>query len=158
VDLLPPFTCDLRHGLKLTLGQPVEHVPLYGLVNLLADAMTFFKEQRDTRKVATYSSGPYVAVVENRGVTFARLEISHPGDDNENFLSTADWTDAVIDVFSVADTVQDIVRQKAAYRKAIARTGKKGWIREALKLIGTPVGDLQALALNMKEHLAKEAA
>ena len=43
----------------------------------------------------------------------------------------------MIDVFSVADTVQDIVRQKTAYREAVARTGEKGWIREALKLIRT---------------------
>jgi hypothetical protein len=60
-------------------------------------------------------------------VIFARHEISHPADLEKEFLSTADWTDAVIDVFSVADTVQDLVRQeKTAYRKVIATTGERG--------------------------------
>ena len=85
---------------------------------------------------------------------FARLEISHPAGGDKEYLSTADWTDAVIDVFSVADTVQDLVREKTAYRKGIAATGERGWEREALNLIRKPGGDLQALALKMKERLA----
>ena len=150
MDPLPSFTCDLRHGLRLTLAQLVQHVPIYALGDLLSDAIKYFKDQRGVRKVPIYSAGPYRAAVEHRGVTFAQLEISHPGDETEDFLSTANWTDAVIDAFSVADTVQ----QKAAYRKAIARTGERGWVRDALNLIGKPGGDLQVLALKMKERLA----
>jgi hypothetical protein len=153
VDLLPSFTCELRHKLTLTLDQPVDHVPIYALVELLSNAVNYFKDQRDVRKVAVYTAGPYRAYIEHNGVIFARLEISHPPDESANFLSTADWTDAVIDVFSVADTVQDLVRQKTAYRKAIATTGERGWVREALNLIPKPGGDLQALALKMKERL-----
>jgi hypothetical protein len=158
MDALPPFNCDIRHGLKLSLTQPVEPVPIRGLVNLLADAINYFKDQRDVRKVATYAAGPYSAQIEHNGVIFARLEISHPGDESKNFISTAKWTDAVIDVFSVADTVQDLIRQKTAYRKAIANTGEHGWIREALNLIRKPGGDLQALALKMEERLTSSTA
>jgi hypothetical protein len=98
VEPFPSFTCDLRHGLKLTLAQPIEHVPIYALVDLLASAINHFKDQRNVRKVAMYTAGPYRAEVGNDREVFARLEISHPGDEAQDFLSTADWTDAVIDV------------------------------------------------------------
>jgi hypothetical protein len=97
VDPLPSFTCDLRHGLKLTLAQPVEHVPIYAFTDLLAAAVNHFTDQQHVQKVAIYRVGPYVAVVEHRGMMVTRLEISHPGDENKDFLSTAKWTDAVIE-------------------------------------------------------------
>jgi hypothetical protein len=64
----------------------------------------------------------------------------------------------VIDVYSVADSVQDLVQQKSAYKKAIAKTGERGWVHDALKLVGKPGGDLKALALKMKERLGSSAA
>jgi hypothetical protein len=45
---------------------------------------------------------------------------------------------------------QSMNEEKTEYRKAIAGTGERGWVRDALNLIRKPRGDLQAMTLKMK--------
>src|SRR5689334_12702814 len=51
------FDCELLHGIKLTIENPSK-ATLAGVADFLAQAMAYFKEQRDVRKTAEYSDGP----------------------------------------------------------------------------------------------------
>ena len=137
----PPFVCELRHGVQLTVTHSVAPVPLRHVTPILGSAISFFKGHRDTSKTDLYKDGPYIAHVGNGTVT-----LSHPGDEAGRFLTAAQWTDAVIWAYSTADTIGQIVKQLAAYRAADT-SGSMSYLLEML-----PSRALEALGEKLRRN------
>jgi hypothetical protein len=73
------------------------------------------------------------------------LTFAHRGDDEGNYLTAAQWWEAMADAYSTADTIQQMFRQKSAYRAAAK--GQGGWTAEVVKLFGKPDGELRAFGI-----------
>jgi hypothetical protein len=142
---MPPetFDCELQHGVKPTMENPSK-ATLPGVADFRAQAMAHFKEHRDLRKTAEYSNGPYSGPIVKRRRQVGICTLSHPGDEQGNFLTAAHWTDAVIKAYVNADTLQQMIADLPAYEQAAAQEG--GWVRDALALLDRPNGQFQALA------------
>jgi hypothetical protein len=135
----PPFVCEFRHGVQLTVTHSLKPVPLRQVTPILDSALSFFKHHRDTLKTGLYKDGPYIVQVGNGTVT-----LSHPGDESGQFLTPAQWTDALSWAYSVADTIGQIIKELAAYRAADT-TGSMSYLLELL-----PSHDLEALRVKLR--------
>jgi hypothetical protein len=100
-----------------------------------------FKHHRDSLKTDLYKDGPYTVQVRNGTCT-----ISHPGDEASQFITAAQWTDAVIWAYTTADTIEQIVNDLAAYRAA-DETGSLSYLLELL-----PSRALEALRVKLQRY------
>jgi len=150
--ILTRIACQLRHGIVLTIGDSAGSVGITGVGDFLAKALRHFKRHRDELKTQLYIDGSFRAAYRRpRSRAVCNLELSHPGDREDHFLTAALWTDAVIEAYTVADTVEQIAADLDGYRKASAASG--GSLDHVLRMIEQPRGDLRALRHMLKDAL-----
>lgn len=110
-------------------------------IPILGSAINFLKHHRESLKTDLYKDGPYIVRVGN-GV----VKVSHPGDEAGKFLTAAQWTDALVWAYTTADTIEQIVKQLAAYRAADT-TGSMSYLLEML-----PSRTLEALKAKLQRE------
>jgi hypothetical protein len=103
--------------------------------------MAFFKHHRDSLKTDLFRDGPYIVRVRDGICT-----LSHPGDETGQFLTAAQWTDAVIWAYCAADSIGQIVKELAVYRAA-DKTGSMSYLLELL-----PSRALEALRVKLQRY------
>ena len=127
--------------MQLTVTHSHTPIPLRQVTPILGSAVNFFKHHRDTLKTDLYKDGPYIVCVGN-GI----VKVSHPGDESGQFLTAAQWTDALVWAHSTADTIDQMVEQLDACRAADT-TGSMGYLLEML-----PSGALEALRVKLHRN------
>lgn len=137
-----PVVFELRHGIRLTV---LNRATVTGIADFLAKAMNHFKHQRDVLKTDLYKDGPYHGSILNGRHFGGEADLTHPGDEKSDFITVAQWTDAVIWTYSVANTLEQIIEDLAAYRAADAESGS---LKQVLDLL--PSRSLEALQVKLR--------
>lgn len=148
------LTYLLRHGIQLAVWNSSGRMTIKDLADFLAEAMRHFKNQRDDPKTGAYTGPPYRETAHAKQKILGTMQLSYPAGPIEQFRTVALWTEAVIDAYSNANTVEQMLEQLPAYRQAADKEG--GWIREVVGLLVKPGGDLQAMEVMMKRALNRD--
>lgn len=150
---LQPFIIKLRHGINLIVPGDAS---VASLVPFLAHAMEYFEKQRDVEKIQIYKGVPYAGRALRRGRNLGRCELSpttpttiagvkttilHP----EHAKPVAVWLEAVINAFSLAHGLEDLIEQRAVAQK---QAPPDEWLFEVLD---RPQGQLLALQKLIEE-------
>jgi hypothetical protein len=143
------LTYELLHGIQLTVWNTSRRMTITAVADFLAEAMRHFKHHRDDLKADLYTEGAYRRTVTDRRKVLGTMQLSYSAGQGERFLTAALWTEAVIDAYTNANQVEQMIEELPAYRKAAEKDG--GWLDEVVGLLEKPGGDLQAMEVMMKK-------
>lgn len=135
-----PFECELKHGIRLSIDNAAKG-SLPGVADFLATAIGHFKKERDELKTQLYAGGPYRGYLVKGRRIIGNCTLSHPGDASGKYLTADEWTTSVINAYTNADTLQQMIQELQAYK-----AGASGWVSEVLELLDKPNGEFLALA------------
>lgn len=137
-DAPKPMSFTLRHGIELV---GADWPGIDAVSAFLAKALQHFKHLRDVRKMGAYARNVYWEP-RRRGW----LELSRAANDH---LSVAAWTAAVLEAYTTAEAVQDLIANLPALIQdgAAVDTG----VRPVLDLLMAPDGDFLALDSMLKQ-------
>ena len=161
----------LRYGIELLFS--CVYGPFFSdIPNALAEAVTYLKSQKSNEGAQLYTGGAFISESFDRGkVPVKGVYLSHPPDENGDYIAVDQWLEAVIEGFSIAQTIDDLYSRPIFYPPSWERKsdgpvsveellqcntdlsfGPEGWVAEALSHVNDPLGRFRALAVALRHR------
>ena len=137
----PGLVINLRHAVALSLWNTSGQLDIHDVAFFLSEAVRHFKYHRDELKSDPYPGGSFETQLKTGRRVRGFVQLSRSG---VHPLATAAWADAVIDAYTKANTVEQMLEDLPAIKQAAS--GSSAEFRELIGLLGDPGGDLLALA------------
>lgn len=161
----------LRHDIDLLID--CAYGPFFSLLlEFLSGAVTHFKQQRDICKTGAYADGPYIYESFDRGSEpVIGMYLTHGPDEKGGHLTVDQWLEAVVEAFSVAETIDNLFSQifypPSYERKSTGPVSIEellqcnpqlsfapgGWAAEALGHVNDPLGRFIGLDIALRHRL-----
>ncbi|MBX3396764.1 MAG: hypothetical protein KF841_15510 [Phycisphaerae bacterium] len=141
----PGLVINLQHGILLSMWNTSGKLDVHDTAFFLSEAVLHFKNHRDELKSDPYPGGSFETQLKTGRQVRGFLQLFRPG---THPLSIAAWGDAVIDAYTKANTVEQMLEDLPTIQQAAS--GSSAEFRELIARLSNPGGDLLLLAAMFK--------